>query len=162
MRNLAQRSAAAAKEIKTLINDSVEEVTVGTDLAAKAGITMQEVVNSVKLVTDIMTEINAASNEQNSGIQQVHDAIRQMDSVTQQNAALVEEAAAAAEALEEQSQQLAGMVSSFRLSGQDSAVAVRVVQRVQSSSPRVSTSQRSLAIALPKIIKDDGDEWKTF
>ena len=117
VRNLAQRSAAAAKEIKTLINDSVEEVTVGTDLAAEAGLTMQEVVNSVKRVTDIMAEINAASVEQSSGIQQVHDAITLMDKVTQQNASLVEEAAAAAEALEEQSQQLAGMVSAFRLSG---------------------------------------------
>jgi len=99
VRNLAQRSAAAAKEIKTLINDSVEKVAAGTDLADKAGKTMDEVVNSVKRVTDIMAEISAASVEQSSGIEQVNQAITQMDDVTQQNAALVEQAAAAAESL---------------------------------------------------------------
>jgi methyl-accepting chemotaxis protein len=116
VRNLAQRSAAAAKEIKTLINDSVEKVAVGTDLADKAGKTMDEVVNSVKRVTDIMAEISAASHEQSSGIEQVNQAITQMDDVTQQNAALVEQAAAAAESLEEQAQQLTQMMSSFKLS----------------------------------------------
>ena len=115
VRNLAQRSAAAAKEIKTLINDSVDKVSVGTDLADKAGKTMDEVVNSVKRVTDIMAEISAASIEQSSGIEQVNQAITQMDDVTQQNAALVEEAAAAAESLEEQAQQLTALISTFKL-----------------------------------------------
>ena len=118
VRNLAQRSAAAAKEIKTLINDSVDKVAEGTALVDTAGETMHEVVNSVKRVTDIMAEISAASVEQSSGIQQVHQAITQMDDVTQQNAALVEQAAAAAESLEEQAQQLAGLISTFRLSSE--------------------------------------------
>jgi len=118
VRNLAQRSAAAAKEIKTLINDSVDKVAVGTDLADKAGKTMDEVVNSVKRVTDIMAEISAASVEQSSGIEQVNQAITQMDDVTQQNAALVEQAAAAAESLEEQAEQLTELISTFRLAGE--------------------------------------------
>lgn len=115
VRNLAQRSAAAANEIKKLINDSVEKVAVGADLADKAGKTMDEVVDSVKHVTEIVAEISAASIEQSSGIEQVNQAITQMDEVTQQNAALVEEAAAAAESLEDQAQQLTTMMSTFKL-----------------------------------------------
>ena len=118
VRNLAQRSAAAAKEIKTLISDSVDKVQVGTDLVDRAGKTMDEVVTSVKRVTDIMAEISAASLEQSAGIEQVNQAITQMDDVTQQNAALVEEAAAAAESMEEQAQQLAMLVATFRLSNE--------------------------------------------
>jgi methyl-accepting chemotaxis protein len=117
VRNLAQRSAAAAKEIKTLIGDSVEKVGTGTKLVDEAGKTMEEIVNSVKRVTDIMSEITAASQEQSAGIEQVNQAITQMDEVTQQNAALVEQAAAAAESLEEQAQNLAGAVSVFKLAG---------------------------------------------
>jgi len=117
VRNLAQRSAAAAKEIKTLIGDSVEKVGTGTKLVDEAGKTMEEIVNSVKRVTDIMSEITAASQEQSAGIEQVNQAITQMDEVTQQNAALVEEAAAAAESLEEQAQNLAGAVAVFKLAG---------------------------------------------
>jgi len=118
VRNLAQRSAAAAKEIKTLIGDSVEKVGTGTKLVDEAGKTMQEIVASVKRVTDIMSEITAASQEQSSGIEQVNTAITQMDEVTQQNAALVEQAAAAAaESLQEQAQNLAGAVSIFKLAG---------------------------------------------
>jgi methyl-accepting chemotaxis protein len=125
VRNLAQRSAAAAKEIKELINDSVDKVEVGTELVDKAGKTMEEVVVSVKRVTDIMGEITAASSEQSQGIEQVNQAITQMDDVTQQNAALVEQAAAAAESMEEQAQQLSALMSSFRLSGETGrAVAV--------------------------------------
>jgi methyl-accepting chemotaxis protein len=120
VRNLAQRSAAAAKEIKTLINDSVDKVAVGTNLADKAGKTMEEVVNSVRRVTDIMAEISAASVEQSSGIEQMNQSITQMDDMTQQNAALVEEAAAAAESLQEQSEGLAAAVSVFRMEGDDS------------------------------------------
>ncbi|HUX32213.1 MAG TPA: methyl-accepting chemotaxis protein, partial [Thiobacillus sp.] len=102
VRNLAQRSASAAKEIKTLIEDSVGKVDAGGQLVDEAGKTMGEIVSSVKRVTDIMSEIAAASQEQSSGIEQVNQAIAQMDQVTQQNAALVEEAAAAAESLQDQ------------------------------------------------------------
>nr|WP_269745533.1 MULTISPECIES: methyl-accepting chemotaxis protein [Methylotenera] len=115
VRNLAQRSAAAAKEIKQLISDSVEKVKGGTKLVEAAGHTMEEIVSSVKRVTDIMGEIAAASIEQSSGIDQVNIAITQMDEVTQQNAALVEEAAAAAEALMKQSEELSDTVNVFIL-----------------------------------------------
>jgi len=116
VRNLAQRSAAAAKEIKALIGDSVDKVGAGTKLVDEAGKTMEEIVTSVKRVTDIMSEITAASQEQSAGIEQINQAITQMDEVTQQNAALVEEAAAAAESLEEQAQNLDTAVAVFKLS----------------------------------------------
>ncbi|MCC6535405.1 MAG: methyl-accepting chemotaxis protein [Burkholderiales bacterium] len=115
VRNLAQRSAAAAKEIKTLIEDSVVKVDAGTKLVDAAGKTMEEIVVAVRRVTDIMGEITAASQEQSAGIEQVNQAISQMDEVTQQNAALVEQAAAAAEALEEQAHALANAVAVFKL-----------------------------------------------
>jgi len=102
VRSLAQRSAAAAKEIKLLIDDSVGKVGAGSHQVAEAGRTMEEIVASVRRVTDIMGEISSASQEQTSGIEQVNQAIAQMDQVTQQNAALVEEAAAAASSLQEQ------------------------------------------------------------
>ncbi|MBS0425200.1 MAG: MCP four helix bundle domain-containing protein [Proteobacteria bacterium] len=117
VRTLAQRSAAAAKEIKELIGDSVAKVEDGTRLVDEAGTTMDEIVSAVKRVTDIMSEISAASQEQSSGIEQVNQAVTQMDEVTQQNAALVEEAAAAAESMQEQAQALTQAVSTFRLSG---------------------------------------------
>nr|WP_315486429.1 methyl-accepting chemotaxis protein [uncultured Undibacterium sp.] len=116
VRNLAQRSAAAAKEIKTLIGDSVEKVDAGSKLVAEAGSTMNEIVSSVKRVTDIMAEIMAASQEQSTGIEQVNSAIDQMDQVTQQNAALVEEAAAAAASMRDEAGQLAETVAVFKLS----------------------------------------------
>lgn len=115
VRNLAQRSAAAAKEITVLIGDSVDQVSAGTELVNKAGSTMSEVVNSVRRVTDIMAEITAASHEQSTGIEQVNQAIAQMDEVTQQNAALVEEAAAAAASLEDQAANLSELVDVFRI-----------------------------------------------
>jgi methyl-accepting chemotaxis protein len=115
VRSLAQRSANAAKEIKSLIDDSVDKVGTGSRLVAQAGQTMTEVVDSVKHVTDIMSEILAASQEQSAGIEQVNTAIVQMDQVTQQNAALVEEAAAAAAALKEQAGNLAATVSVFKV-----------------------------------------------
>ena len=115
VRNLAQRSAAAAKEIKGLIGDSVEKVEAGTKQVGQAGATMDEIVDSVKRVTDIMSEIAAASREQTSGIEQINQAISQMDQVTQQNAALVEEAAAAAESLQDQAGNLAQIVGVFKL-----------------------------------------------
>jgi methyl-accepting chemotaxis protein len=163
VRNLAQRSAAAAKEIKTLINDSVDKVAQGTDLADKAGQTMGEVVNSVKRVTDIMAEISAASVEQSSGIEQVNQAITQMDDVTQQNAALVEQAAAAAESLEEQAQQLSGLISTFRLSGERAApVAARASQRTLPASVAHRPVAKTTAKALPKVSKTDEEDWKEF
>ena len=115
VRNLAQRSAAAAKEIKTLIGDSVEKVERGSKLVGQAGVTMDEVVASVKRVTDIMGEIANASAEQSAGIEQVNMSIIEMDSMTQQNAALVEEAAAAAQSLQDQAGELARVVSIFKL-----------------------------------------------
>ncbi|MDQ9170880.1 Cache 3/Cache 2 fusion domain-containing protein [Oxalobacteraceae bacterium R-40] len=115
VRSLAQRSAAAAKEIKSLISDSVEKVGAGTKLVDHAGTTMTEVVSSVRRVTDIMAEITAASQEQSSGIEQVNQAIAQMDQVTQQNAALVEQAAAAAESLQGQANSLAQLVGVFKM-----------------------------------------------
>jgi methyl-accepting chemotaxis protein len=115
VRNLAQRSAAAAKEIKTLIGDSVDKVDAGSKQVDQAGATMNEIVSAVKRVTDIMAEIAAASSEQSAGIDQVNRAIIQMDDVTQQNAALVEEAAAAAEAMQEQAGSLMEAVSIFKL-----------------------------------------------
>jgi len=115
VRNLAQRSAAAAKEIKELIGNSVEQVEAGSALVAQAGSTMDEVVASVRRVTDIVSEISAASGEQSNGIGQVNQAIGQMDGVTQQNAALVEQAAAAAESLQQQAATLVALVGEFRL-----------------------------------------------
>jgi methyl-accepting chemotaxis protein len=114
VRNLAQRSAAAAKEIKSLIEDSVAKVENGSHLVGQAGRTMEEIVTSVRRVTDIMAEISAASSEQSSGIEEISKAVSQMDESTQQNAALVEQAAAAAESLEEQARTLAGAVAGFR------------------------------------------------
>ncbi|MEC5218453.1 methyl-accepting chemotaxis protein [Actimicrobium sp. GrIS 1.19] len=119
VRSLAQRSAAAAKEIKALIGDSVDKVGAGATLVNDAGLTMTEIVSSIKRVTDVMAEILAASQEQRAGIEQVNQAIGQMDQVTQQNAALVEQAAAAAEALQERAAGLASQVAVFRLNASD-------------------------------------------
>ena len=115
VRSLAQRSASAAKEIKTLIDHSVNQVTLGARLVDEAGVTMREVVDSVQRVSSIINEISQASNEQTSGIDQINIAISSMDNVTQQNAALVEEAAAAAAALEDQAEQLSEIVNTFKL-----------------------------------------------
>ena len=116
VRNLAQRSASAAKEIKSLISDSVEKVDAGSKLVDQAGKTMDEIVSSVKQVADIMSEISAASQEQSAGIDEINRAITQMDELTQQNAALVEQAAAAAESMQDESSNLAHAVSVFKLS----------------------------------------------
>ena len=115
VRNLAGRSAEAAKEIKNLINDSVQRVEYGTQLVDQARVTMTEVVGSIKRVTDIMAEISAASTEQSSGVAQVGNAVSQMDQATQQNASLVEESAAAAESLKVQAHQLVQTVAAFKL-----------------------------------------------
>lgn len=122
VRNLASRSAEAAKEIKALIDASSTQVNEGSALVERAGATMREVVSSVRRVTDIMDEISAASQEQSSGIEQVNQAVAQMDEVTQQNAALVQEASSVASSLEEQAARLESVVSAFRLVEGESSV----------------------------------------
>ena len=145
VRNLAQRSAAAAKEIKTLIDDSVSKVEEGSSQVAEAGKTMDEIVDSVKRVTDIMAEITAASQEQTSGIEQVNQAITQMDQVTQQNAALVEEAAAAASSLQEQASGLSEVVSVFRLDQQQALSQGASTRRAAARNQRTEAPQPSPA-----------------
>jgi methyl-accepting chemotaxis protein len=130
VRSLAQRSASAAKEIKTLIDHSVNQVTLGARLVDEAGVTMREVVDSVQRVSSIINEISQASNEQTSGIDQINIAISSMDNVTQQNAALVEEAAAAAAALEDQAEQLSEIVNTFKLQDSRSDYIALGVQQV--------------------------------
>jgi methyl-accepting chemotaxis protein len=115
VRSLAARSADAAKEIKKLINASVERVAQGSAQVEQAGLTMSEVVRSIRHVTDTMGEISAASNEQSLGVAQVGEAVTQMDEATQQNAALVEQMAAAASSLRSQSHELVQVVSVFKL-----------------------------------------------
>jgi methyl-accepting chemotaxis protein len=174
VRNLAQRSASAAKEIKELITDSVSKTAEGTKLVENAGNTMQEIVSSVQRVTDIMGEISAASSEQSAGIDQVNNAITSMDEVTQQNAALVEEAAAAAESLVDQAVSLMDVVSSFKLKGS------RMQERRATSSPMRAAAPTYKPAAKPatkpvakvsapsasKVITrtgtDDADEWEEF
>ncbi|RYF57129.1 MAG: methyl-accepting chemotaxis protein, partial [Comamonadaceae bacterium] len=121
VRSLAQRSAEAAKEIKTLITDSVGRVEQGSALVDQAGATMGEVVQSIRRVTDLMGEISAASREQSAGVAQIGEAVSHMDQATQQNAALVEQSAAAAESLKGQAQQLVGAVAVFKLDAQHEA-----------------------------------------
>ena len=118
VRNLAQRSASAAKEIKSLIQDSVKKVDAGTELVNRSGSTLSEIVNSVKRVTDIVTEIAAASKEQTTGIEQVNIAVSQLDTVTQRNASQTEEMSATAQALTEQAGQLRDLVQGFKLGGE--------------------------------------------
>ena len=134
VRNLAQRSAAAAKEIKELITASVEQVDAGSQLVDKAGATMDEIVSSVERVTGIISEIMVAGEEQSEGINQINQAIAQMDEVTQQNAALVEEAAAAAGSLQEQAATLEALVSTFQVEAQ--------------SAPRLGRAPKRPALAL--------------
>ena len=125
VRNLAQRSATAAKQIKGLINNSVEQIDAGSRLVDQAGATTRQVVEAIHRVTSLMGDISAASREQTAGIEQVNQAISQMDQVTQQNAALVEEAAAAAESLQEQADKLAQVVGGFKLGGWHQTAPVR-------------------------------------
>jgi methyl-accepting chemotaxis protein len=153
VRNLAQRSAAAAKEIKLLIGDSLDKVNVGNELVCKAGATMTQVVGSIERVTTIMGDIAAAGREQDAGIEQINQAVTEMDAVTQQNAALVEQAAAASTSLQEQAAQLARVVSIFQLADTDAASAApRVPDRPQKqvsnaavSAARAQTSRRAPA-----------------
>ncbi|WP_298576879.1 methyl-accepting chemotaxis protein [uncultured Luteimonas sp.] len=136
VRSLAQRSAGAAKEIKTLITDSTDKVRHGNDLVDQAGKTMGEIVTSVKRVTDIIADISAASQEQSAGIEQVNQAITQMDESTQQNAALVEEATAAARSMEQQAGQLVQTVAVFRVQDGDASRVTRVASPVVVPAPR--------------------------
>jgi len=137
VRSLAQRSAEAAKEIKTLIGASVERVEAGARLVQDAGTTMEEIVASVGRVSDIIGEISASTVEQSEGIGSVNGAVVQLDQMTQQNAALVEESAAAAESLKDQAVKLAGLVSSFKLSGGESAAAAPRAPSYAAPSPMV-------------------------
>ena len=147
VRNLAQRSANAAKEIKALISDSVSKVETGSKLVESAGKTMDEIVTSVKRVTDIMAEISAASQEQSGGIEQVNTAVTEMDKITQQNAALVEEAAAAAKSLEEQTGTLAAMVAGFTLAEGQPATTAPAPRPAPTGNPVVDNAVRRAASA---------------
>jgi methyl-accepting chemotaxis protein len=165
VRNLAQRSAAAAKEIKELIADSVDKVATGNRLADQAGRTMQEVVASIKRVASIMVDISAASREQSAGIDQVCLAVTQMDEVTQQNAALVEQAAAAAESLEEQAQSLAQAVSVFHVGAapQRRVAPPRRPLAAPELPPPVNSRGRSTERQMPpKVPVQLDDEWEEF
>jgi methyl-accepting chemotaxis protein len=175
VRNLAQRSAGAAKEIKALIVDSVEQVDLGGKLVDEAGRTMGEIVTSIKHVADIMSEITAASQEQSSGIEEVNTAITHMDEMTQQNAALVEQAAAAAESLQEQAEALSAMVGVFTLDHGEVAaksVAPRSVVKAAKPAPLKSASvktapQKKLsnngsATASSTASAPKNDDWEEF
>ena len=174
VRSLAQRSAAAAKEIKSLIDDSVDKVEAGSKLVEQAGATMGEVVASVKRVTDIVGEISTASQEQRDGIEQVNHAITQMEQTTQQNAALVEEAAAAAQSLQDQAHKLTASVSTFKLDETHTMSFTAAAAPAPSHSLRTVTAKPAAAIkpaaaaaklppakkALPSADKDS--DWEQF
>jgi len=180
VRSLAGRSADAAKEIKSLINASVERVEQGTALVGQAGATMTEVVNSIRRVTDIMGEISAASSEQSAGVSQVGEAVTQMDQATQQNAALVEEMAAAASSLKSQAQDLVQVVAVFKLaqgrgsfSAQSMPVQRQYTPAKTAQAPRklgnaphakpISASAKKLALTAPVLTaKADGGDWESF
>ncbi|GJI90267.1 methyl-accepting chemotaxis protein [Duganella hordei] len=177
VRNLAQRSAGAAKEIKELIGDSVNKVDAGSKLVDEAGQTMDLIVTSIRQVADIMGEITAATQEQSNGIEEVNQAITQMDEMTQQNAALVEQAAAAAESMQEQAQMLAQAVSIFKLADDEAhrssarapaprpapRAAVAAPAPVPAPAPRVAAAARPAApkkLATPAPAA--GEEWEEF
>ena len=168
VRNLAQRSSQAAREIKLLIDDSVDKVAAGSKLVDEAGATMEQVVDSVRKVTAIMADISVATSEQSDGIAQVNQALAQMDGVTQQNAALVEEAAAAAESLQDQAHHLADVVGVFKLGEQlrqpapASTAAPRVAQPIKTQKAAPAPAKR-LAAAKPASAKaPPGDDWEAF
>jgi methyl-accepting chemotaxis protein len=175
VRNLAQRSAAAAKEIKFLINNSVEKVEGGNRLVETAGKTMEEVVTAIKRVTDIMNEISAASLEQSNGIEQVNTAVTQMDETTQQNAALVEEAAASAEALTSQAASMLQIVRRFRLDSgglvaADNLVLPSLAQHGKPALPkpkkpvaaRIAAPRKAPGAPVGKPADEDDDDWSEF
>ena len=150
VRNLAGRSATAAKEIKALVQDSAQKVQEGSNLVNQSGHTLEEIVSSVKKVADIIAEISAASQEQSAGIEQVNKAIMQMDQITQQNAALVEEAAAASQAMSQQAMELREVVGQFTLDAAYAAVAAPVPVRAMAPAPSRSAGNRpALASVTP-------------
>jgi methyl-accepting chemotaxis protein len=167
VRNLAQRSAGAAKEIKVLIDDSVGQVDLGSKLVDQAGQTMELVVTSIKQVADIMGEITAATQEQSHGIEEINQAIAQMDEMTQKNAALVEEAAAAADSMQQQSKKLSVAVSIFTL---PDAYAVRRTTPVATAAPTrtaapqlpVTRRASSSAPASARQGAATSDDWEEF
>jgi len=166
VRNLAQRSATAAKEIKVLIDNSMEKVEVGSKLVVQAGSTMDEIVVGVKRVAEIMAEITNASQEQSDGIGQINQAVIQMDQVTQQNAALVEQAAAAAGALQNQAQAVAQAVSVFRIA-QDAQPKLCANGAVANGGPaaRVRKPADTLVAAKAAAVKASAaqsDDWEAF
>jgi methyl-accepting chemotaxis protein len=145
VRSLAQRSAEAAREIKTLIGASVEKVDSGTRLVGEAGGAMEEIVSGVRRVTDVIGEISAATTEQSGGLRQVNEAVAQLDQMTQQNAALVEESAAAAQSMAEQSRRLTGTVSRFKVDG----MAVRAFEPTLSAAPSVPVAAAPVPAPAP-------------
>ncbi|MBB5863015.1 methyl-accepting chemotaxis protein [Xanthomonas sp. 3058] len=168
VRTLAQRSTAAAKEIKSLIDDSVQRVTDGSVLVHSAGTTMGEIVSSVQRVTDIMGEISAASQEQSSGIEQVNQTVTQMDETTQQNAALVEEATAAARSLEDQAIQLTEAVAVFKTEAGHARTPVRAVTRTTQAAPPahkpklVAAAHKPKVVGKPVAVASNGTDWAEF
>ncbi|CAG9238899.1 Methyl-accepting chemotaxis protein II [Paraburkholderia tropica] len=167
VRSLAQRSAAAAREIKGLIDDSVGTVKRGGELVSEAGSTIREVVTSVRRVTDLMGEISSASNEQHKGIEQVNQAVTQMDEVTQQNAALVEQAAAAAQSMAGQAATLKELVSFFRVSSaQQEAAPVQIAQRRAAPVARTPAPKRAVRPTPQPVVERAAErndkEWETF
>jgi aerotaxis receptor len=162
VRNLAQRSAAAAKEIKTLIGDSMNKVQIGSRQVDQAGATMNEIVTAVKRVTDIMAEISTASEEQSAGIEEINQAIIQMDDVTQQNAALVEQAAAASESMQEQANSLFVAVSVFKLDGGRKESRTTDTKPVISPTVVPAAAPHSKARRLTKADENNDGEWKEF
>lgn len=162
VRTLAQRSANAAKDIKSLISDSVSKINNGNELVGKSGDTMKEIVTSIKRVNDIMSEIAAASAEQSSGLDEVGKAVSQMDEMTQQNAALVEEAAAAAESLQSQAEQLAMNVARFRLSDSGQPVIKSPAKALAKPKSTPSAAPVKAKAKLAKPAKPNDDEWESF
>ncbi len=158
VRNLAQRSAAAAKEIKTLIGDSVDKVREGSNLVEQAGVTMEEVVASVRRVTDIMGEITSASQEQSAGIALVNTTIVEMDETTQQNAALVEQAAAAASSMQDRAASLARVVSVFKLDASQTVVTPKAAAPAVSSARPAPALRKQIASAK----QSNGSDWEEF
>ena len=166
VRNLAQRSAGAAKEIKTLIKDSVEKVDEGSRLVNESSKSLEEIVTAVKKVSDIIAEIAAASQEQSSGIEQVNKAVMQMDEMTQQNAALVEEAAAASESLDEQATALAQLMEFFKTGEEnESAISDRSRNnRQKAAKPEVAEKRpvRKMDSRKRAPVSNDSEEWEEF
>jgi methyl-accepting chemotaxis protein len=159
VRSLAQRSAAAAKEIKHLIDDSSEKVGTGSRLVEEAGSTMDDIVDSVRRVTDILNEITTASQEQSAGIEQINEAITQMDAVTQQNAALVEQAAAASQAMQDEAARLSAAVAVFRLDQASAPAAVAAPSRAPVlAAGRAALPARSARAAAASAASD----WEEF